>query len=578
MVLFQLIAEKHINNEKQKYEITLQQMENLQENNFCKQSIPLEEFGRHIEHLCKEGRRVEIGNYVISETLDLDEAALLADKEPLLGHLKMYSEDHFTVDTEGICIIMADIDLDGIQDIIEYGPGSYNDKEWANRLIIYLGDGGGGYRLVYSQPVFDTIIYWTDIIEVLQYEGETYLLFCHELNQSEMDIYLLSDGIPHGKFELRYQCTDMMIEILKNSMDLDIDKLLENGLGRYHQLNPFHCNNTGWNGMLQSSGAVERIGEEIRAEALRDNYYERNMFELEEYLNKYGYKNRCGVPDIGYEEPFRSDMNNDGVAEEFIQSTGSAWIEEEGMPDRGLTRYSAVFYGDGKYHGFHDERKRHEGKNRLYYYMEASGKATDFKDMCGLDIWAGKFIPQLFFIEKSEKGNITYIAYQDINEFEQRIEGYLIDNNKYKHVVSLRFTPVMEFQSQYESAEMEIANRVNYFPNLTEDRKSVRLIWDGENKLVEYANQNIQDMIAEKIFMNVREENKFFSVRYWTVNATKDTYMMDYIIYYQIPWGDSWEEEYTETYSIEVNLLTGECRSVGRNERDGMSPWEYQRW
>lgn len=471
------VEARHISNEKQKDEITVQQLERLEENNSSRQRNPLAEFGRHIEYLCKEGRRAEIDNYVISEILDFDEAAALADIEPILRHLKMYSEDHFTVDTEGICIIMADVDSDGAEDIIEYGPGSYDDKEWANRLIIYLGDGKGGYRLGYSQPLFDTLIDWTDIIEVL-----------------------------------------------------------------------------------------------------RNKYYEKNMSELEEYLKKYGCTNRCGVPAISYEKSFRSDMNNDGAAEEFIQQTGSAWIEEEGMPDRGLPRYSAVFYGDGTYHGFNDGRKRHEGKNRLFYYMEESGKETDFKDMCGLDIWSGELIPQLFFIEKSEQGNITYIVYQDVDEFEQRIEGYLIDKNQYQHIVSVRYTPVMEFYSQYELAKEEFDHGVNYYPNLTEDRKSIRLNWDSENKLEEYTNQNIRHMIAEKISMIDWEENRFLSVGFWAVKATKDIFMMDYIIYYEVPLDDMWEEEHTETYSMEINLKTGPCRLVGRNEREAINPQECQSW
>lgn len=390
----------------------------------------------------------------------------------------------------------------------------------------------------YSQPLFDTLIDWTDIIEVLRYEGETYLLFCHERNQSEMNIYWLSGGIPHGKFELRYQCTDMKTEVIENSMDLDVDKL----------------------------------------KVLRNKYYEKNMSELEEYLKKYGCTNRCGVPAISYEKSFRSDMNNDGAAEEFIQQTGSAWIEEEGMPDRGLSKYSAVFYGDGTYHGFNDGRKRHEGKNRLFYYMEESGKETDFKDMCGLDIWSGELIPQLFFTEKTEQGNITYIVYQDVDEFEQRIEGYLIDKNQYQHIVSVRYTPVMEFYSQYELAKGEFGHGVNYYPNLTEDRKSIRLNWDSENKLEEYTNQNIRHMIAEKISMIDWEENRFLSVGFWAVKATKDIFMMDYIIYYEVPLDDMWEEEHTETYSMEIDLKTGACRLVGRNEREAINPQECQSW
>lgn len=51
------VEERHISNEKQKEEITVQQLESLEENNSSRQRNPLAEFGRHIEYLCKEGRR-----------------------------------------------------------------------------------------------------------------------------------------------------------------------------------------------------------------------------------------------------------------------------------------------------------------------------------------------------------------------------------------------------------------------------------------------------------------------------------------------------------------------------------------
>ena len=39
---------------------------------YCKQITPLEEFGQQIEQMCREGRRAEIDNYVISESISIE--------------------------------------------------------------------------------------------------------------------------------------------------------------------------------------------------------------------------------------------------------------------------------------------------------------------------------------------------------------------------------------------------------------------------------------------------------------------------------------------------------------------------
>lgn len=57
-----------------------------------------------------------------------------------------------------------------------------------------------------------------------------------------------------------------------------------------------------------------------------------------------------------------------------------------------------------------------------------------------------------------------------------------------------------------------------------------------------------------------------------------DIFMMDYIIYYEVPLDDMWEEEHTETYSMKIDLKTGVCKSVGRNEREDINPKECQNW
>lgn len=514
-------------------------METLQEETMHVQKSPLAEFGQHIEQLYKNGRKSDIENYVISKTLSFEEAALWAEKAPILGHLKRYAEDSFTIPTTGICILLADVDGNGIEDVIEYSPASSNITEWAiaNRLIIYRGMVDGSYELSYSQPIFDTEVDWGDIIEVLKYEGETYLLFSDQREQNAMVIYWLSDGILNGKLEFEYQYKDMGIEV-KNSAEVEII-------------------------------------DAKKAEELRDKFGQKNVAELNELLKKYDADGIWGsVPNCNTRVPLMSDINNDGIIEEYIKIEGYAWIEAEGIPEREISKYYDVLYGDGewKYNG------RHESKRRLFYYMETSGEETDFLKMCGLDIWERELIPQIFWVDDTEKGNITYITYMDKNGFEKQVDGYLIYGDKYKQVESYAYTPIMECSSHYEYRKENKSSSVDYFTCLAENRQSIILTWGKENELEKYINENIQAAIEEKVKTLDWEENLFLTIGYWPVKATNETFIMDYCIYYQVPWGNAWEEEHTQTYSMEVNLITGECREMASNERSEMKPQDCQQW
>lgn len=136
----------------------------------------LERFGGYLEEIYREGRRTELDSQVISRRLSLKDAALLAERSPLLEHIRSYEEDETLIITGGICILAADVNGDGLEDIIEYGPDDEN-ADSANMLNIYLGEEDGGFGLSYSQPLFSTLARWSDIIEVVRYEEETYLLF-----------------------------------------------------------------------------------------------------------------------------------------------------------------------------------------------------------------------------------------------------------------------------------------------------------------------------------------------------------------------------------------------------------------
>ena len=136
----------------------------------------------------------------------------------------------------------------------------------------------------------------------------------------------------------------------------------------------------------------------------------------------------------------------------------------------------------------------------------------------------------------------------------------------------------MEFSNQYEFKEKGEENEIAYVICLTEDGKSVSLKWKENNELEKKVNQNIQSMIEKKLAAIDWEENRFFSLDYFPIKATNEIFVMDYIIFYKVPWGTVWDEEHTDIYSVEVNLVTGECREIDSEERYTMSKEDCQQW
>ena len=116
---------------------------------------------------------------------------------------------------------------------------------------------------------------------------------------------------------------------------------------------------------------------------------------------------------------YECDLNNDGITERYLKAVKELWMYETGFPSIGYG-WGGLPHITGEYYGIH------EGRHGLMYYMESEGEETDFFKMCGLDIWAGEMTPQYFWVEQTDRGNVTYITYQDGEEHRQHIEGYLI--------------------------------------------------------------------------------------------------------------------------------------------------------
>ena len=82
----------------------------------------LESFGKYLELLYREGRRTELDDRIISEIVDHEKAAALAGKSPLLEHLGKKAEGKKIFATYECYAFTADVNGDGVEDVVEYGP------------------------------------------------------------------------------------------------------------------------------------------------------------------------------------------------------------------------------------------------------------------------------------------------------------------------------------------------------------------------------------------------------------------------------------------------------------------------
>lgn len=525
----------------------------------------LESFGRYLEDLYREGRRTELDSLVISRRLSLKEAALLAEGSSLLEHIRSYEENELTIVTGGICILAADINGDGLKDIIEYGPDE--DENSANMLNIYLGKEDGGFGLSYSQPLFSTKVKWSDIIEVVRYGEETYLLFRDRVRgawdgwkeEGVLAAYQLSDGKPMGKLNLDYMCSDISMTITENADAWDIGFLTENRLSLYHVANDRHCDvQYDWPDRYGSGEKeINRWEDEETYEAyevLYDGYVKKYMALQEPYVKGWEGDHQEHYHITNISDMYESDLNNDGVIERYLKAVKELWLDETGFPSIGYGG-QGLPHITGEYYGIH------EGRHGLMYYIESEGEETDFFKMCGLDIWAGEMTPQYFWVEQTDWGNVTYITYQDGDEHRQRIEGFLIQGDAYERVISAEYIPEIECHVSYKDMGEE-PDGVDYIVHLARDVRSFELEWDEENDREESVNRNVRALLEEKMGAVVFLEGEAWermTVCYHPIEATREQFIVDCMIFFNNSRNTS-AMDHTPYFRVSINLVTGEFK------------------
>lgn len=261
----------------------------------------LESFGKYLELLYREGRKTELNNRIISEKLDREEAAVLAEKSFLLEHLKEKMGYVFAVDVNG----------DGAEDVVEYGFNGEIDGVNTGVLAIYQEMEGGGFALSCSKPILPMLLPKYNfnkavIIDVIEYGGETYLLFRLGYDesgkqQSRVIAYWISDGMLNGKLEFKWECRDIDVTVVEKADGYNAGFLKEDRVQLYHAVNDEHCKidrsvlyqegKMDW----RLCGSGERMISKTENEEISEGYGQKYRTEQKPYLEKYKEINRINA-------------------------------------------------------------------------------------------------------------------------------------------------------------------------------------------------------------------------------------------------------------------------------------------
>lgn len=519
----------------------------------CKGGHPagLEEFVEYNWELIALGDEGELDAYTISRPVFVEEAASLGRYEEL-SHLKAWG-------MEGRIILASDLDGDGREDVIEYHLNSGFGGEKSYGLAVYRNC-GDGYKLMYSQPLFD----WVKDMRAIAWKGAVFL---ETTVASEKTIYQIQDWRLTQAARIDYytdatggrlifceetyrqegekieEAAALLSEEGPNSITPFFEQLLEGKeLSREDSL--FWGSGESWAG----AGG--------RGQELSDRYLF-TMRQWEEYA-----KREYGGKEYEYEAPracqvFSSDINNDGVEEEYIKSSGTLGLTRDWKESGGRE----IPVKTGRIYG------RHEGKQGLLMFMESGGKETDFFLMCGLDIWNKDLTPSMFWVDEAGGKHITYILYHDEKRMDFQIEGYEINGGEYHKVLEVEgygeaILSKLSFESPDDGVGYTIEAEYPSENGMAGNRRYPQARHLEDNRMEERVNHALKERITEITEAPEWKEKwtgREWDCGFWVVKAEEEEAVIGYQV--GIPPVRYEKYEVLETF-IRIDMKTGSCEEI----------------
>lgn len=499
--------------------------ESGEEKNQQPEPTVLEQFGAYLKELIEESRIDELESYVISRPLTWEEGGEMADWCPAFEHFSKYGRYRFG--SEGVILVAADVNGDGVEDLIEYLPCVYTGGlKNQYSLVIYLGDGEKNYHVTYYQPNFETRIRYFEPLLVINYQNSIFLLLEQDEpiiiknQQKKMAAYQIEEGTLTSKFYIEYEYSDIDAEILYDTEEMKekAEKLVQHAEEYYF----YDDDDYEESGVLFQESAEKQVEEDSEEYDLLSKLGEE---EKEEYEKKYEKTMPLSFGSAaltrGARVMYHSDIDNDGEEEIYAKAHDLLGI----FTDRSFYLYrTGELYQEGKY----------EGKWGLNYLLANNGERTDLKTLCGLDIWSKGYIPQMFFVGKVGKENITFIQYYDNHYLIALIEGYRIRERSYETVLSVKYRPKIRFQIAYERRTKEEQEAIpTYFIYLEEKEEIVspKMIGLSDQELEKTINENVETILQENMeeFTKGRIYGGVEGACYNVIYATKEMVLIDYV-------------------------------------------------
>lgn len=516
------------------------------------------EFGEYLKELVENDRWGELERYVISRVLTREEAAALADRSPAFANFAEYGE-YFYSSGEAV-IAEADVNGDGRPDIIEYLPDvgearyvARSSRMQQNMLTVF--EGGEQTGVLYFQPWFDTPFSSNGELLVAEYRENVFFLF---RMGGEIAVYRMKDGKFTDRLRIEAECRGAETETVecKDGFRKDAE-VLSDSVREYFGEDGRSSLFMGSAEILldEDSGDYTELGKISEEEA---GEYSRR------YSGQAGGKDVFFSPAAGYSGAYicRCDIDNDGENELYAKAKDDLNLKM--MTGNGWHAFmTGELYGGG----------RHEGKYGLNYTMIQNGERTDFKEICGLDIWDGEETPQMFWVDKKECGNITYIQYEDTENWGRgRIEAYDIRDGNYEKVLEVRYMPVYSFEEEYEKNRSK-GGELSYAVRISVKGGAAEIFGMGNRQLQERINSRIKSFLWEKLLERMnRGDAPLFDgqVECNVVRAEEKRLVLRFLFVYGY---EGVEHGCGEGIGMEISLMDGTVRLTDVESIEPETEW-----